>query len=154
MLNSLIVYQKRLIPSYDSMGTLMSTFLAVFFAIILLYTRKSEVAELQALQDKTRETALAHIIDDEKRDESEIKSNASSNGDPKANATRRQSIRYAKSIIQDYHFKHNVLAGLSFIVLGLLSASTVTLLNTPFQVLFVIQASLSGYNWNDTLNYY
>ena len=81
---------------------------------------------------------MAHIIDDEKHDESELKSNASSNGAPKSSATRKQSIRYAKSIIQDYNFKHNVLASLSFIMLGVLSASTVSLINTPFQVLFVI----------------
>ena len=63
-------------------------------------------------------------------------------------------MRYAKSIIQDYHFKHNVLASVSFIALGVLSASTVSLLNTPFQVLFVIQALLSGYNCSDALNFY
>ena len=97
---------------------------------------------------------MAHIIDDEKHDESEIKSSASSNGVPKSSATRKQSLRYTKNIIQDYHFKHNVLASLSFIMLGVLSASTVSLINIPFQVLFVIQASLSGYNWNDTLKFY
>jgi hypothetical protein len=156
----LLSFLKQLIPDYDSMYTLMSTCLAVLFAAILTQTRKSEIAELQHLEQKTREATEGCAFDegqDKNGPLNEARSNASSSGhlaEEISSESKKQALKKASRIIQDYNFKHNVLAGLSFLTLGVVSASTITLANAPYQLLFVLQAFMNGLNWETcNLNY-
>ena len=139
------------------MYTLMSTFLAVVFAAILTQTRKGEAFELLQLEQKTREAAEGYNFDDDEGVGAEARSNASSAGPVAEEASQQgkgQALRKAARIIQDYHFKHNVLVGLSFATLGVVSAATMTLANAPYQLLFIAQALLTGLNWEGALLQY
>ena len=51
-------------------------------------------------------------------------------------------------MIQDYNFKHNALLGLQLILLAMISAATLSWVNLPYQVLFLLQAFLVGFSFH------
>ena len=59
---------------------------------------------------------------------------------------RKLALKKASLTIQDYHFKYNTLFGMSFVLLGVVSASTLTWMNLPYQGLFLLQAFLVGFS--------
>lgn len=59
--------------------------------------------------------------------------------------------------IQDYNFKYNLLDGTSFLLLGVIAASTLTWINVPYQVIFLFHAFFVGFNftsWHRTVQRY
>lgn len=61
---------------------------------------------------------------------------------------RKSALKRVSQSIQDYHFKHNTLYGLSYILLGVVSAATLSWINLPYQLLFIMHSFLKGFSFN------
>lgn len=61
---------------------------------------------------------------------------------------RKSALKRVSNTIQDYHFKHNTLSGISFVLLGVIAASALTWVNLPYQVLFVFHAFCLGFDFS------
>ena len=64
---------------------------------------------------------------------------------------RKSALKRVSNTIQDYHFKHNTLSGISFALLGVIAASALTWVNLPYQVLFVFHAFCLGFDFSSRL---
>lgn len=47
-------------------------------------------------------------------------------------------LQKAKDVIKDYNFKQNILYAASYLILGVLSASTVTIANSVYIAIFLL----------------
>ena len=65
-------------------------------------------------------------------------------------SSNKSSLKKASRAIQDYNFQMQTLASLSHLLLSIVSASTLTWINVPYQVLFLLQVILVGLNLRQT----
>lgn len=132
-----------MIPDFDSLYTLFSTIMAFLFSLVLFYTRRMEVAENVKKQKMARSVAKAFPFsnltgqqadaNDGEDGESMQEDNASVNSHQSDSVLKRKAaLKQVSRTIQDYNFKYNLINGASFLLLGVIAASTLTWVNVPY----------------------
>ena len=133
-----------MIPDFDSLYTLFSTILAFLFSLVMFFTKGLEDRE-----NELREAAAKLMAKDfpfsNLHDQDGYESNRSNRSS--VHERPKSGLKRVSQSIQDYHFKHNTLYGLSYILLGVISAATLSWINLPYQCLFIVHSFLKGFSF-------
>lgn len=124
----------------------------------MYFTQGLEAKENETREEESRKVAqkfpFSNLHTNRARREREAAAAAASEGDDDQQISvcsvneKKMAMKLVSQTIQDYHFKHNALYGISYILLGVISAATLTWANLPYQVLFLFQSFLKGFSFN------
>lgn len=145
--------QIKMIPDFDSLYTLFSTILAFLFSIVMFISRQLEDKENEVRQQQATIIAQSFPFSNvhnqriDYLDNFDVMSEGSQKSEQNRETKKKIALKRVSRTIQDYHFKHNTLFGISFILLGVIAASTLTWLNLPYQIIFLLHAFLEGFRF-------